>query len=487
MFSYIFRQKIILQSLPYLLIFVIVFPKLLGHGMFVDGVLYATVARNMSQGIGHFWQPHYTETMYTSFLEHPPLAIYLQSIIFDIFGDYRWIERVYTFIIGLSQLFLISLVWKNISQDKSLSWCAPFLFVITPVVFWVIANNELENTLVIFMLLSTLFIVYGCKTIKTWKAVFYGFIAALFIFLGFLSKGVFAFYPMFFPFFCYFFLKDSNKSKTIICQISIIFYLVFMMILLLLNADARRFFEVYFENQVFRSIAGKREIDNPHFQILWVLIEQIVLPMAICIILVLYNRNFKLLNFNKNTALFFLMALSASLPLVISSKNHGWYLMISMPFYAMTLASLFSNYLNKLQDWFLYKSYGFILLKIIFIFLIFLTIILSVRNFDKILKNAQYHTDFTAQGVMPITNMQINFCPWFRDNTESWMMIANFARDYKLSLSPGQNNRYRVYLLNQEKICPIPKACKRYFPYKPEKYALFDCKNDFNVNFHHNK
>ena len=60
-------------------------PILIQKGMFVDGLWYATIANNLSNGLGTFWQPMLTETMAPEFYSHPPLVFWLQSLFFDVF------------------------------------------------------------------------------------------------------------------------------------------------------------------------------------------------------------------------------------------------------------------------------------------------------------------------------------------------------------------------------------------------------------------
>ena len=50
-------------------------PRLAHRGMFLDGVTYASIARNLAEGRGRFWAPHYTATIYPAFHEHPPLGV----------------------------------------------------------------------------------------------------------------------------------------------------------------------------------------------------------------------------------------------------------------------------------------------------------------------------------------------------------------------------------------------------------------------------
>ena len=39
-------------------------PRVTHRGMFVDGVTYASIARNLAEGHGSFWSPSYTATLY---------------------------------------------------------------------------------------------------------------------------------------------------------------------------------------------------------------------------------------------------------------------------------------------------------------------------------------------------------------------------------------------------------------------------------------
>ena len=42
------------------LFLILVSKSLLTEGMFFDGVTYASISRNMAEGQGTFWNPHYT-------------------------------------------------------------------------------------------------------------------------------------------------------------------------------------------------------------------------------------------------------------------------------------------------------------------------------------------------------------------------------------------------------------------------------------------
>ena len=62
-------------------------PNLISEGMFIDGVTYASISKNLANGLGDFWHLHYTQTLYNQFFEHPPLAFGMQASFFKLFGE----------------------------------------------------------------------------------------------------------------------------------------------------------------------------------------------------------------------------------------------------------------------------------------------------------------------------------------------------------------------------------------------------------------
>ncbi|MBK6994432.1 MAG: hypothetical protein IPH31_05740 [Lewinellaceae bacterium] len=58
-------------------------PSLVQEGMFLDGVSYACIAKNMAKGMGGFAQPYYTATLYPVCYEQPPFALWLQSLFLE--------------------------------------------------------------------------------------------------------------------------------------------------------------------------------------------------------------------------------------------------------------------------------------------------------------------------------------------------------------------------------------------------------------------
>ena len=83
--------------------------------MFVDGVTYASIARNLSEGRGSFWSPSYTATIYPQFHEHPPLGFWLQSLWFRVLGDHGYVERAYALAAAAGTAWLIAVIWRRLN------------------------------------------------------------------------------------------------------------------------------------------------------------------------------------------------------------------------------------------------------------------------------------------------------------------------------------------------------------------------------------
>src|SRR5262249_33680561 len=129
-------------------------PRLAHRGMFLDGITYASISRNLAQGRGRFWEPFYTATIYPAFHEHPPLVFFLQSLWFRVFGDRWFVERLYCATVGIASAALIAATWRTVREESAArndEWLPILLWMSAPVVSWAIVGNMLEATLAMFV------------------------------------------------------------------------------------------------------------------------------------------------------------------------------------------------------------------------------------------------------------------------------------------------------------------------------------------------
>ncbi len=122
-----------LQSQTYFFILIIslfigiVSVELFSDGMFMDGLLYAGISRNMAEGMGSFWKPFLSQTLYPEFYEHPPLALGLQAVFLKLVGDSIYVERFYSLATHFIMGYLMILIWKKVTHETRYSW-VPLLF-----------------------------------------------------------------------------------------------------------------------------------------------------------------------------------------------------------------------------------------------------------------------------------------------------------------------------------------------------------------------
>ena len=109
------RKVLILFVLT--LYFLLLGYKLLRLGIHGDGVEYASVARNMADGVGTFWKPYLDDTIHPVFHEHPPLVFWIQSHFFKLFGDGPYLEAFYGLWVGLVILACMAWFWRRVRQD----------------------------------------------------------------------------------------------------------------------------------------------------------------------------------------------------------------------------------------------------------------------------------------------------------------------------------------------------------------------------------
>src|ERR1700757_3050400 len=141
----------VLNIITYSIILILVLPGLVQHGMFMDGTQYACVSRDLAIGKGSFWFPHLSDSWLkngsSNFMEHLPLAFFLQSKFFLIFGDSIYTEKIYCFCCLLLSVLFINKIWNLLPFEnnalKRNSWLPLLLWITCASVFWAYQNNLL--------------------------------------------------------------------------------------------------------------------------------------------------------------------------------------------------------------------------------------------------------------------------------------------------------------------------------------------------------
>ncbi len=415
-------------------------PYLLQNGMFMDGVTYASISKNMANGSGSFWEPHYTQTLYSTFNEHPPLAFGIQSIFFNLFGDSIYTERIFSFVMALLSMLGIVLIWKTLfknSEIEKLSWIPVLLWIATPVVHWSFRNNMLENTLTMFTLFSVYFILRAIILDK----ISYLLPASLLILLSFLTKGPVGLFPLITVIVYWIINRSISFNKQIVYTIILVVTPIIMLLLLFyIEPKSLENITKYFNTQLLPAIGGSREITGGRFNVLIKLIGEISFPLVVILFIVLHKRIKKItsVDLNNKQALFFIViALCATLPLIITLKQMRFYIVPSIPFFVLGFSVIIAQYLHKPIDTITSKIIK--RLKLISYILLVAVVIFSVTFIGKTSRNKDKLQDvYKIADIIP--NGEIVSVP--ENLYYEWGLVACLSRIGDISLDMDNKNIY---------------------------------------------
>ena len=316
--------------------------------MFMDAMLYTSVAHNMSHGIGSFWSPYfdaYNIANLHSFHEQPPLVFWIQSLFFRVLGDSRYVERFYVLCTMLLSLLLIVSIWFQSVNDKaqarSYAWLPVLLWITIPVCFWSYSNNMHENTMGIFILCSVLMSYKAMQSDRVNYVSF--FIAGFFICLAVLSKGFPGFFPMVVPLLHWFIIRKQSLRVSLLATLCIATTVVVVGIALYIYPDAHESLSIYLFKRALQRINEVPSVSNRFF-ILGRLFSELIPLLSLTVLIAFITKRYQLqwsLLKNKQALFFLALGLCGSLPLMLTMVQNGFYFVPSLPYFGIGFALLF--------------------------------------------------------------------------------------------------------------------------------------------------
>ncbi len=434
------RNSMVIYLFAFGLFLCLISPYLLSEGMFVDGTIYATISRNLSQGIGSLWQPYFTATRYPSFHEHPPLFFWMEGIFFKLFGNALWIEKIFSFSTILIQCLILRLTWKQITTSKN-HWIPVVLWLAFPIIQWTATNNMLENVLMIFCGLSAYFFLMAQNKYKVWLLILSGILIAL----GFLVKGPVALFPIIFPFVHLFFQKRNFSFQNLFENlIPFISALVFIMLVYFSSEEVKFNLDNYFNRQVIRSLTSIKTVDS-RFKIVFYLFSELIIPLAL-ILIILVIQKFTRSGFNHNKAFIFTFlftGLCAVLPMIVSLKQSRFYIIPSLSFFVIAFALIIDNLIKwPIKGRLLQYRNHFSLLSIF----IFSSGIFSILfHYNTIGRDKQMIRDLHKSELFLDKNTIIHTCTELKNN---FGLEAYYARYLNVSFDDQQTRRFELFSTN---------------------------------------
>lgn len=338
---------------------VLILDRLVPEGIFLDGVTYASISRNLAIGKGSFWHLYYRGDW--GFYEHPPLMFGIQSFFFKVLGDHYLVEKIYSFVIWVLTAVLIQRLWKNglAASYEKYSYALPLLlWCLAPTITWGYTNNILDSTMALFDLAAVLFIYRSITTSNRWLLP----AGAVFIFAALLTKGPVGMFPLAVPvlyWLAYQWGKWQEFRKAMLQTFLLAVLVAGAIFLLFQFPGSRAGIERYLHEQLLAALSGQREITGGglgRLTLAYELLIQMLVPVALGIIIVIAAKALKTkkpqYQLNRTAIFFLLVGISASLPMMLSVKQRTFYLVPSLPFYIMALcAVLYPYYIALTNKW----------------------------------------------------------------------------------------------------------------------------------------
>ncbi|MFI5140740.1 MAG: ArnT family glycosyltransferase [Bacteroidia bacterium] len=464
----------------------LIISQLVQDGMFMDGMLYTAVSKNLSEGLGTFWNPHFSKTSMSSFHEQPPLYFGLLAIFYKVFGTGMYVERLFVFVFYTLTLVYMCKLWKKIfitaPEIAKNTWLPVLFYSVIPVCFWAYTNHVEEVVMCAFALMAVYY-AYVALFLKQ-KVILNLVISGCFIFLSSLTKGVQGLFPIVCVAFYWLVTRNVSLKKAIIY--SFILAGVPSLIygsLIFSNHNVYLSFEQYFTNRFVKTFNNFYATTNNRFEIIIRLVTELLPILSASILIIFFTGKHKPQDEHaaeNKKKLWWLLAigLSGSLPLAITTEQRGFYLVTALPYFTLAISAWLAPSLIYLLDKINVQKTGFKFFSYGMVISLFISVgytVLQIGNFNR---DKDLLTDIYAIGKIVPKGETVSVP---KQTWNEWDMQAYFIRYFYISLDATQNKH--TYFVMQKNLPDslVPKGYKLY-PLKNTRLDLYTLSNENNNN-----
>lgn len=322
------------------LVLILLVSQVLREGMFQDGILYAAVSHNLSQGKGSVWDLYYSQSIFTHFREQLPAFFMLETWLYKWLGSSYLIERATCLLAFMLTTWRMFSLWKiySVSRSEIESFWLPALgFFIMPVVFWSYTNHVQEILMTVFILEACCLVSLALFKEKTphWML----FLSGSVLLFACLFKGVQAAFPLVIPFLFGLFIRKQALKARLVNSAWMLAGWIVPTVVLFLYAPTRNAILGNFEARLVRTFSGVMNTRGSHFHLTFELMQDVAPALILCLVFAWLTRRFKLDTYYwKRSWFFLLIGLAGTLPLQVTTEQRGFYLLPGLPFIAFAFA-----------------------------------------------------------------------------------------------------------------------------------------------------
>ncbi|MBQ9418676.1 MAG: glycosyltransferase family 39 protein [Bacteroidales bacterium] len=321
--------------------------NLLTRGMFMDGLIYSSLAANLASGTGDLWHLQLSPSCFPQFYEHPPLMMWLLAAWMCIFGTSMLAAKAYSVAVLLLTAWLMVAIWHRLGFSSSTAFLPLLMLTLIPEMPLSIHNNFLESTLTLFVLLSIWFML-------RWPDFLGHLLAGTALAAAALTKGPVGLFPLAMPLLG-FLLGTAKPSfgKVLLHTAALLLGLLIPFAALwFFSPVARDYLTTYFHIQL---VVGLHDPVASRTRIIGVLLSRPIIPLllsATILILTTLRPHSPLRPSPAHlrcAALLFALVLCGSLPMMISTKQRAFYLLTIYPLFALAAAALLEPVAQRLN------------------------------------------------------------------------------------------------------------------------------------------
>jgi 4-amino-4-deoxy-L-arabinose transferase-like glycosyltransferase len=349
-------NNFLLKRLPLLVIIafsaLLWIPNFFTRGVFIDGLLYGLIGNNLAQGYGSLWSVQGIPAVDSQLWGNPPFHIWMLSFFYSLFGNHFWVDHLYSLVTAIITLLLIFFCAKAIAvieNKKNDKWWLPCIacLLFLPV-SWIYSSNVMETTMTIFTTLSFLFLLQYICTKK--RLVLFALLSSCCIFIAFITKGLPSFFLFVAPlcllspkaFFSW--RKALNYSIIQLIGFTGLFLLVFS------QPGPSVFLHHYIDIQLVPVLKQQYSTTGSRFFIVFELLKAIIFPLLMLGAFMIFQRGRgSTAPVSRISYGILLLALLASLPIIISLKQSTFYLVPSLPLFALFFGNVMSPYVERIK------------------------------------------------------------------------------------------------------------------------------------------
>jgi hypothetical protein len=303
----------------------------------------------------------------------------------------------------------------------------------------------MENTLGLFCLISVLFILKAVESDQTRPGLL--ILSGIFIFLASFSKGIPGLFPLSVPFLYWLTVRKKTFYNTIISSLIIIFVPTLLYFILFHLPQSKESLTFYVTHRLLERIQNNPTVSN-RFNILMRIVSELILQILLVGLIIFIDKkrkyNLRLFKYSDYSVFFISIGLSASVPLMLTLVQRGFYLVPSFPYFGIGLSVIIAPVIFALRENIFNNQMKHRLLLITSTILFVFSITFTITQLGKSSRDKEILHDVYAIGNEIPKNSAVTITS---DLSSVYVLECYFIRYFNISLFVNVPKEY--YLIRK--------------------------------------